>query len=237
VSGASSRKVIVMAALKQEAAPLARALAGLEDKGLRLVRSGVGLARAEGSARKHLPGASLLISTGCCGGLVPGASNGLLVVPREVLHYTPERGHGEPVPSPDEQWVNLASSLAEQRGHHCTARPLASVAKALTSTQAKETCHRQCGAVAVDMESAALARVAGELSVPHLVVRHVLDSVSEPLPEREVADADGKIHPLKLARAMTRPRDFLGRAQLHLRLKSNANAVAPLIRRLVEEAL
>ena len=226
-----------MAALKQEAAPLARALTGLEGRGLRLVRCGVGLARAEAAARKHLPGARLLISTGCCGGLVPGAKNGLLVVPRQVLLHDPDSGHGDPTPSPDEQWVNLASSLAEQRGYHCTDRPLASVVKALTSPADKEACHRQCGAVAVDMESAALARVASELSVPHLVVRHVLDSVSEPLPQREVADEEGRIKPLRLARAMTKPLDFLGRAQLHLRLKSNANAVAPLIRTLVEEAL
>ena len=227
-----------MAALKQEAAPLARALSGIGEDQLRLVLSGVGLARAEAAARNHLQGASLLISTGCCGGLVPGASNGLLVIPRKVLFYDgQEASEGRELPAPDEQWVNLAANLAEQRGLHCSDRPLASVREALTSPSSKAACHQQCGAVAVDMESAALARVAGELGVPHLVVRHVLDSVAEPLPERQVADDKGRIRPLKLARALTQPREFLGRAQMALRLKANASAVAPLIQLLVQEAL
>ena len=231
------RPVLVMAALKQEAAPLSRSLVGLEEGGLRLVCSGVGLKRAEAAARKHLPGARLLISTGCCGGLVAGASNGLLVIPRELLTYDPHTGQAAAAPPPDEQWAHLASTLCEKGGLHSTDRPLASVVKALTSPSSKEACHRRCGAVAVDMESAALARVAAELGVPHLVVRHVLDSVKEPLPERPVEDEQGRIKPLKLARAMTNPRAFLGRAQMALRLRSNATAVAPLIRMLVEEAL
>ncbi len=226
-------KVIVMAALKQEAVPLSRGLAGLEGQ-MKLVQCGVGLQRAEATCRRELPGVSLLISTGCCGGLVPGASNGLLIIPRKVLGLS--NGETVELPPPDEQWCDLARNMAELQGLHCSDRPLISVAKALTSTAAKERCHQETGAVAVDMETAAMARVAGDLGVPHLVVRHVLDAVDEPLPQRDIADQNGRLRPLKLARALTRPRDFLDLAQLAVRLRSNATAVAPLIRALVEEA-
>jgi len=182
-----------------------------------------------------LTGAKLLISTGCCGGLVPGARSGLMVVPARILE-----AHGEQVSEvtpPDEQWSAFARRLAEKRGLHCTDRPIISVDRALLSEASKAGCHQATGAVAVDMESAALARVAGELGVPHLVLRHVMDAVDEPLPERAVSDETGRIRPLKLARAMTSPRGFLSRAQMAVRLRTNAAAVAPLVRIIVEEAI
>ena len=79
------------------------------------------------------------------------------------------------------------------------------------------------------METAAVAQVAGELGVPHLAMRVVLDSVDDLLPEQHVSDGEGRIRARKLARAMLKPRSFLSLAHMAVRLKSISETLARVV--------
>ena len=58
--------------------------------------------------------------------------------------------------------------------------------------RAKET----TGAIAVDMESAAIAAEAAARGLPFLAIRAVLDEVDDEVVGAEMADADGNVRPL-----------------------------------------
>ncbi len=223
--------VVVLAALAEEVGPLQATLAGA---GVRVVRTGVGPALAEDAARQHLAGAALALSTGCCGGLVAGAARGLVVIPRRVLLQAGE-GTRE-APPPDPAWGDEARRVAERLGLHCTDRPLLTVAEALHTPASKALWHARCGAVAVDMETAAVAGVAAELGVPHLAVRLVLDGPDTPLSAAPIRDRQGRLRPLRVARAVLRPRELASRAALQLHLQRISRTAARLLAVLLHDA-
>ncbi len=217
---------MVLAALKPEIVPLRRRLEARPE--VRLFKMGVGPARAERAARKYVDGADLVLTAGCCGGLAPGASAGMILVPERLLLA---RDAGEPLRCPDTdiEWAARARHQAERLGLHCSDRPLITVHEALGTPESKRRCHEQTGAVGVDMETAAVAQVAGELGVPHLAMRVVLDSVDDLLPEQHVSDGEGRIRARKLARAMLKPRSFLSLAHMAVRLKSISETLARVV--------
>jgi adenosylhomocysteine nucleosidase len=221
---------IVLAALKEELEPLRKALEPRGD--LRLVRTGVGPRRAAETTLRQCAEAKLIISTGCCGGLVAGAEAGLLVIPERVLRWDGERA--EEAPPPDEELVQLCQHTAERLGLHCSARPLATVERALHTPESKRACHRGCGAVAVDMESAAIAVAAAELQRPYVVVRYVLDRVDETLPDLGLVDGRGKLRPGAVLKAAMRPRELVTLASLAIRMRSRSGGLVRLVSALLE---
>ena len=218
--------VVVLAALKPEITPLRNHLG--HQAGVRLVRMGVGPERAEQAARANIAGAQLVLTAGCCGGLAPGANAGMILVPDRLLLA---RDDAEPLrcPDPDTEWAMRARQQAERMGLHCSDRPLITVSDALNSPEHKRRCHQQTGAVGVDMETAAVALVAGELGVPHLAIRVVLDSVDDHLPQRHLSDGEGRIKAARVARELLRPRSFLSRAAMAIRLRSISETLAGLV--------
>ncbi len=222
---------VVLAALKPEIVPLRRRLDGVA--GVRLVKTGVGPERAARAARQHLAGARLVLTAGCCGGLAPGANAGMILVPGRLLMAI-DGGH-ERCPDPDEQWAAHARQQVERMGLHCSGRPLITVSDALNSPESKRRCHEQTGAVGVDMETAAVARVAADLGVPHLAMRVVLDSVNDHLPERHLSDGEGRIRASRVARAMLRPRSFLSLAAMGVRLRSISETLAGVVTAVLAE--
>ena len=224
--------VVVLAALKPEIVPLRQRLDGVA--GVRLVMTGVGPERAERAARANLVGASLVLTAGCCGGLVAGANAGMILVPGQLLQAV-DGGGARRCPDPHAQWATRARQQAERMGLHCSDRPLITVSDALNSPERKHRCHQQTGAVGVDMETAAVALVAGERGVPHLAIRVVLDSVDDHLPERRLSDSEGRIKAGRVARAMLHPRSFLSRAAMAVRLRSISETLAGLVAAVLAE--
>ncbi len=124
-------------------------------------------------------GVRTLVSFGTCGGLAPGLPSGSLLCPRTVCD---ERGacHQTDVPA----------DLAESLPLVWTADVLLSVAAPVYAVRRKEDLFQRYGASGVDMESAALARVASERGLRFLALRAVVDPYDEPLPERLLAAVD-----------------------------------------------
>jgi adenosylhomocysteine nucleosidase len=176
----------VVAALTAEARTLGPAVKRIGDvgrlgDGTLLALSGMGSAAAgRAAARLIEAGASALMSFGLAGGLDPELTAGSVVVPGEVMFRD---GAGFPTSAAWRERLTAAlpARLTVAAGKLLTsARPLDAVADKSAAFQAT-------GAVAVDMESAAVAAVAAAHRLPFLAVRVIVDTAADVLPRAVLA--------------------------------------------------
>ncbi len=145
--------------------------------------SGIGEARAREMARRLLSeGVCGLVSWGTCAGLAPGLSPGTLIVADRILTLD-----GASYATCDWPTANVVNLLAG--GAHRGA--LLSVAHLVTTVEEKTRLYEQCGALGLDMESAAVAQVAIEHGVPFLALRVVVDPAEASLPAALSGAVDG----------------------------------------------
>jgi adenosylhomocysteine nucleosidase len=172
----------------------------LASGGALLQISGIGAKRAHLAARTLLEkGATSLLSWGTAGGLIPGLSPGSLVLPKNVI-----AADGS-VYSVDAPWhETLCTHLKGKVKLHEDS--LAESTTLVASPAEKATLSQQTGAIAVDMESAAVAAVAQKVPVPFLAIRAVADPVGMTLPQNALAALDefGKLRPLRLLKALAK---------------------------------
>lgn len=149
-----------------------------------VMTTGMGSSAASEGARALIAaGAKALASWGMAGGLDPSLQPGAILLPTEVLG--PD-GRAHPC---SVGWRNRLSTRLEAR----SGRLLTSV-KSVGSVEDKAELFRTTGAVAVDMESAAVAEIAEQHGLPFLAVRVVVDSASDVLPRAVTAAADDEGH-------------------------------------------
>lgn len=140
------------------------------------VRSGIGQQAAERAARRLArQGVSTLVSWGCAGGLDGQLAPGTLVIADAVV------GTDGVVLSADAQQCeqlcrHIPASLHWRRG------TLAQTDTVLVDPQAKRALAHKTSALAADMESAAIARVAHAAGVGFVGVRAIADPQSQRLP-------------------------------------------------------
>jgi adenosylhomocysteine nucleosidase len=221
-------RVLVLAAIDVEARGLARQLGLAPVPGatfphfsagvLELAAVGLRGARLAERARAwRAP--EVVISAGACGALDPALSVGALVVPTVVL-------------GPDStRWPTTALPRVTPSG------ALLTVGDVIESAAQKARLWMETGALAVDMESAAILAWAHEHGVPGAVVRAVSDDAERAIPAALAAAVgeDGRVRPLRaVAAALTRATalgDLLElRAGTEAALKSVAGALAKLAR-------
>jgi hopanoid-associated phosphorylase len=164
--------------------------------GVRVV-CGNGNAAALAEAVAHAIGDDCrgLISFGVAGGLSPQLQAGSCVVGSTILDGTSQF-------ATDRDWSqNLLRAIpgAIHGG-------IAGVADPIVHAEAKRALHASTGAVAVDMESHAVARVAAARGLPMAAVRVVIDSASSPLPSSALAAMrpDGTVDVVALIRALAK---------------------------------
>lgn len=176
--------VCIFTALGWERAAVTAALTGLRRAGPRrweamapdgrsclLLQTGVGPGRA-GAAALSSPPARCMIVCGCAGGLAPDLMAGAVVIADRV------RDHDT-----GEEFATVVPPLAIE----ATSGSIVTTAMPLTDAGAKRPVG-DGGALAVDMESAAIARVAAARSVPIVVARVVLDGARDTLPTADLVD-------------------------------------------------
>ena len=137
-------------------------------------------------------GAEALVSFGLAGGLDPALPPGTLLVPAEVL-------------AEDGRWPTNPA-LSARFGPASGA--LYGDGAILATAAAKQILHRRTAALAVDLESAAVARTAARHGLPFAVFRAVCDPAARGLPHAALValDAQGRIAPLRVAfAALARP--------------------------------
>jgi len=141
--------------------------------------SGMGQEAARQGAQALVKaGADALVSFGVAGGLAPGLRSGTLLCPSCVLD---ERSHDY---LPDARWrASLVKRLATTGLPLITEGSLLSLPTPLLTVAEKSAMRERHQALAVDMESAAIAAVAGEHGLPFIVLRAVVDEREDNVPE------------------------------------------------------
>ncbi len=155
---------------------------------------------SRGLAAALARGPSAILSFGVCGALDPGLRVGDLVVADGVAI-------GDTRLAADAIWTaKLRSALPlAQRGD------IAGGDVIVDSPEAKSALRRASGAVAVDMESHAVARAASNIGIPFAVVRAVSDTADRALPRAAQAGfrTDGEPDVGAVIRALARrPREL-----------------------------
>ena len=157
---------------------------------------------AEKSAQALIDqGATHLISFGVCGGLSPYVKAGDLILADSVIM--------------DGEMIELKSAWHEAalEGSNMAAKSgaMLSVATAISSPAAKHAAYESTEAVAVDVESFAVAQAAKDNGLPCLIIRAVLDGATQSLPETALSGVDEngntQIWPV-IKSLMKRPKDL-----------------------------
>ena len=138
--------------------------------------SGVGPVNAEAAAELLIAeGASRLISWGCAAALSAALKPGDLVLADKLI----DAGNSEIAVNAawlDHTINSLAHFVAVHTGH------LAESVSLVSTGKEKRQLHANTGAVAVDMESSAVAKVARQNTLPFLSIRVIADPVTMTLP-------------------------------------------------------
>lgn len=208
----------IVAALPLEArclAPFSSAKFGFQKNvalaGVGWIRvSGMGAANAAHAAAGLLQGgAQRLISWGVAGALTPGLKAGALVLPDAVV-----ANDGREFLT-DAEWrarlMRFLSDVTVAGGR------LTESAKVSGTAADKHALYARTGAIAVDMESAALAAVAKSGGVPFIAIRAIVDEVDRPIPAAAMlaVNEQGNLNPVRLIRSIAAdPRQL--RDLLHL---------------------
>ncbi|MDD9878101.1 MAG: nucleoside phosphorylase [Magnetovibrio sp.] len=138
--------------------------------------AGIGPERAAEGARELVArGAEALMSFGVAGGLADPAHAGTIVLADRVID-------GDTAFETAGDWRRLIRDRIGDAFAVVDA-PLAGTARMVPTPAAKARMHEETGAVACDMESHAVARVAAEAGVPFCVVRAISDPAHRHVPK------------------------------------------------------
>jgi adenosylhomocysteine nucleosidase len=183
-------------------------------------------AAAQGARRLVEAGARALISWGMAGGLDPALAAGTILLPSEVV-------------SPDgalfltaRDWRERLSAAIVARHPVCCGR-LLTYPQALGSRADKASAFRQTAAAAVDMESLAIAEVAASHRLPFLVVRAIVDTAQDTLPQAliEAAAGGGALRVGRLLGSLARtPAELPGLIRLARRYRAASRALTSVAR-------
>lgn len=140
----------------------------------------------------------LVVSAGVCGGLDPALHVGDLVLPDSVISNA---GRRLPVTGTEAQRAAAAGTAPARTG------AIATSSRVVTTPEAKAALRAATGAVAVDMESAAIVEAAAARGLASLVVRAVSDDARGTLPVEllRLVSADGRVLVSRVL-ALARPR-------------------------------
>lgn len=138
-------------------------------------------------------GAKALLSAGIAGGLDPALATGTVIVGRKVRSV--------------EGMLAGSSTLCEALANALDQPQQGIIAHSeypVDTALAKRSLFRTCGALAVDMESWAVAKAAAESGVPFAILRVVADPAGRTLPPAALVGLDefGTVHAGRVIRAL-----------------------------------
>jgi adenosylhomocysteine nucleosidase len=171
----------------------------LKDLGVAVACSGARPARARAEALRLIAeGATGLVSFGLAGGLAPAVASGDLILADRVV--LPD---GEGI-APDPAWRGRLAALIEAGGTLPHQAVVAGSDRLLATVAAKRALFEATGALAVDMESHAVAAAASAAGLPFVVVRAVADPHDQALPRAATValGPGGEVRLAALARAL-----------------------------------
>jgi adenosylhomocysteine nucleosidase len=194
--------------------------------GTLLVVSGIGAAAAADAARALVKaGATALTSWGMAGGLDPTLSAGTIFLPSKVIS-----ADGTGCPTTADWRERLAATVASQRP--VTHGILLTSSRAIEALAGKAAAFHETGALAVDMESLAVAQIAAAHKLPFIAVRVIVDTAHDVLPRAVVAASrSGHVRIWRLIWALAlRPADVSALVRLARRYRAASRALETLAR-------
>jgi adenosylhomocysteine nucleosidase len=221
----------VVAALTLEARtlgpPIRRSdgLFALRD-GTLVAVSGMGSAAAASAATALVEaGAVALVSWGLAGGLDPALRAGAICLPRVVV------SRDGTVFATDLHWRELLTTAVAARCSVVGGKLLSSDL-VIEDIAGKATAFRETCAVAVDMESAAVASIAAAHRLPFIAVRVIVDTAADVLPRAVMAATRaGRVRILRLILEVgCRPRDIAPLIRLATRYRRARQALTAVAR-------
>jgi adenosylhomocysteine nucleosidase len=201
----------------------ARCLPAIEG---RIACSGADAARARRQAERLAAEVAGLASFGLAGALAPNLKPGDLLLPQEVI--APDGSHIATDPAWRERLIALAGAANWPD-------PLLGSDALVGSVAAKAALRRASGAIAVDMESHAVALAARAAGVPFVVVRAIADPADQALPAaaRVALNGGGRVRVPAMAAALLR---HPGELPALLRLAGQSGAGLRTLRRVAARA-
>jgi adenosylhomocysteine nucleosidase len=214
--------ILLFYAFARELAPLKRRLKYRREIGDRHLRgfraqlgsteiigvaTGIGFTRTETAARRALdlfPDAELILGTGVAGALSSGLGAGDLIVPDRILSSRSEADVSEQVAVIDDALLNELGRRLRTAGISFSTGALLTSHRVLGTSAEKRAMMQTTGAIAVDMETAALALEARARNLRFAVVRAIMDSVDDEVVGAEMADESGNVRPFRAANFLLR---------------------------------
>lgn len=191
-----------------------------------LAVSGIGCAAAARAARALIKaGVAALASWGMAGGLDPNLRAGSIFLPSEVISTD---GTGLPI---TRHWrERLAAALAGQQP--LERGKLLSSPQAIATVADKDALYRSTGALAVDMESLAIAQVAAGQGLPFIAVRVIVDTALDELPKAVVkASRSGQVQTWRLIGALAlAPTEFAAVVRLAQQYRAASRSLTTVAR-------
>ena len=140
--------------------------------------SGAGPTQASTAAKLlHEHGANALLSWGCAAALQSRLRAGHLVLPEQI------KSEDETVYQVDSAWHRQIYQAVSNKIERVDSGPMVESRLLVATAHEKQILANTSNAVAVDMESAALARFAEQMNVPFMAVRAIADPIEMSLPE------------------------------------------------------
>jgi adenosylhomocysteine nucleosidase len=186
-----------------------------------LINSGAGAENAKKAAELLIAhGAGRLISWGCAAGLTDDLQPGALILADRCI------AADNSVFETDKDWRECAAALLAE--HAPVIRAMTESYSVIASSKDKLNLAHATQAVALDMESSAVAKVAKAKVVPFLVVRAIADPRDMDLPEavRVAVGEDGQVDLVRLMRHLLRhPLELPALIRLGLHFKAAKNTL------------
>lgn len=162
------------------------------------------------------------LSLGVAGGLSSQLQTGDLIVGDRVILRREKGSRLESFPC-DSGLQDVAMTIIRQWGSRYSLGPILTVDRIVLTVEEKRRLAAESGAIALDMESAAIASAASACSVPFLALRGVLDPIHEDLGIGfdQFLNTEGEPHLPRLIRYLiTHPFTFPTLVRLGLRTKA-----------------
>lgn len=166
-----------------------------------ILQTGIGLSGFAGSLNESvMASAAGLVSLGTAGAIAPNIEPGTLLLPAQV------RSLNGVTAQVDAGW-HAETYASLQREFSVVTKDIL-YSEEVVQTRAKQSLFEQTGAIAVDMESGVVARLAQTADIPFLIVRTVLDPADQGVPPAAIFSVDrrGRLDAMALIRQLaTRP--------------------------------
>ncbi len=202
-----------------------------------LAESGIGMRRARATARRlfsHARDIDLALLTGVAGALAAPLKIGDVVLADRVMARANDGFRPEmTIETPRDQYARAAAAL-DAAGIAYTRGAILTSKFAIATSVEKRLAAHQSGAIAVDMETAAIAIEAEEQGVPFVAMRTIMDTVDHDLAAAKFANPDGTIRIGKAAASLLmHPTSVIGVIRLVRNLGRAADAMAYAVARTV----